>query len=394
MPIKTSVLQKFEALSDRQPLLVNAPGRVNMIGEHTDYNAGLVLPVAVNRSLIFAIAENNEEVCRVYAQDLADEIEFSVENPEPLNKQYKQYKQYKQWANYVIGVVGELRKAGYFATNFDCVFGGNIPIGAGLSSSAALTAGLAFALNELYGFEIPKMELAKIAQKAENNFGGVDCGIMDFVASLFGKEGHAIRLDCRSLEHRYIKLRPEGYQLVLCDTQIKRSLAKSEYNARRNECKRVLSEYKRFYPDIQSLRDLTINMAYDYKNQLPDTLYQRCRYIIKENVRVEYACEDLINGDVYAFGAQMYLSHEGLQYDYEVSCRELNFLVEQTKRDENVAGARMTGAGFGGCTVNVVRDDYLDTFTENMKQAYRKKFSRELRVYPVKVTNGISIIDN
>ncbi len=388
MPIKTSVLQKFEALSDRQPLLVNAPGRVNMIGEHTDYNAGLVLPVAVNRSLIFAIAENNEEVCRVYAQDLADEVEFSVENPEPLNKQYK------QWANYVIGVVGELRKAGYFATNFDCVFGGNIPIGAGLSSSAALTAGLAFALNELYGFEIPKMELAKIAQKAENNFGGVDCGIMDFVASLFGKEGHAIRLDCRSLEHRYIKLRPEGYQLVLCDTQIKRSLAKSEYNARRNECKRVLSEYKRFYPDIQSLRDLTINMAYDYKNQLPDTLYQRCRYIIKENVRVEHACEDLINGDVYAFGAQMYLSHEGLQYDYEVSCRELNFLVEQTKRDENVAGARMTGAGFGGCTVNVVRDDYLDTFTENMKQAYRKKFSRELRVYPVKVTNGISIIDN
>lgn len=384
MLITTAVLQKFDQLFDRKPLIVNAPGRVTMIGEHTDYNAGLVLPAAVNRSITFAIAESTEDTCRIYADDLGDDIEFSAYSPEIHEK---------QWANYVIGVVGEFRKAGHFVNNFDCVFGGNISIGVGLASSAALTAGLAFALNELYGFGLSKMELAKLAQQAENNYAGVSCGITDFVACLFGKEGHAIRLDCQSLEHRYIKLRPERYQLVLCDTQIKRSLSESEYNIRRNECKQAVAEYKKFYPSIKSLRDLTINMAYEYREQLSGKLYPRCRYIIKENVRVEHACEDLVNGDVYAFGAQMYLSHEGLQYDYEVSCRELNYLVEQTKRDENVAGARMTGAGFGGCTVNVVKDDYIEEFTTKMTQAYREKFSRELRVYPVKIADGVRVVN-
>ncbi len=385
MPISTAVLQKFDQLFDRKPLIINAPGRVTMIGEHTDYNSGLGLLAAVNRSITFAIAESTQDVCRVYADDLADNIEFSADAPE-IHK--------KQWANYVIGVVGEFRKAGHFVNNFDCIFGGNIPIGVGLASSAALTAGLAFALNELYGFGLSKMELAKIAQKAENNYAGVPCGIMDFVACLFGKEAQAIRLDCQSLEYRYIRLRPERYQLVLCDTQIKRSLTESEYNIRQNECKQAVTEYKKFYPNIKSLRDLTINMAYEYREHLSGKLYPRSRYIIKENVRVENACEDLVNGDVYAFGAQMYLSHEGLQYDYEVSCRELNFLVEQTKRDENVAGARMTGAGFGGCTVNVVKDDYVQEFTDKMTKAYREKFSRELRIYPVKVTEGIRAVEN
>ncbi|GAB3818999.1 galactokinase [Pontibacter rugosus] len=315
------IQQKFESIFQATPTLVRSPGRVNLIGEHTDYNEGFVLPAAINKEIYFAIAFNGTDKLRFHAHDLEESAEFYLANIGKTDI---------GWANYLLGVVKQFQKATLEVKGFDLVFGGNIPIGAGLSSSAAVECGLAFALDHLHGFGLERLTMVRMAQKAEHEFAGVLCGIMDQFASMFGKQHHAV-LDCRSLAYEYFPVDMQEYRIVLCDTQVKHSLASSEYNTRRQECEAGVALLQQHYPEVQSLRDATLAMLERYKEEFDAVVYKRCKYIVLENARVEEACQHLQCGEMEAFGQNMYASHAGLQHDYEVSCPELDFLVAAAK---------------------------------------------------------------
>jgi galactokinase len=375
--IKKSFVTTFK----KTPLLVRSPGRVNLIGEHTDYNNGFVLPAAIDKQIIVAISTNYGNTCRVLSHDLNESHEFDINDLK---------KSGKGWPDYIMGVVEEFKKMQLEVKGFDCVFGGDIPLGAGLSSSAALECAFAFALNVLHDHKLSKMALAQLGQRAENEFVGVKCGIMDQFASVHGKAAHVIRLDCRDLTFEYFPFDMAHYRLVLCDTQVKHSLASSEYNTRRQECEAGVRVIQQKNPDVHSLRDATLAMLDDVKKDLAPVVYQRCRYVIEENARVTEACERLQAGDLTAFGRLMYHSHEGLSRQYEVSCKELDFLVEQTHNLDYVPGARMMGGGFGGCTINLVQIDKLQDFTRHMTEAYSRDLGKELKTYTVKIENGTS----
>jgi galactokinase len=375
------ITEKFKELYNQEPIVVRSPGRVNLIGEHTDYNEGFVLPAAINKEIFFAMAPNQTNTLRVHAYDLDEHGEFDLDNI---------HRSDIGWANYLLGVIAQLQKAGYTVKGLDLVFGGNVPIGAGLSSSAAVECGMAFGLNEMFSFGIDKFTLVKMAQKAEHEYAGVMCGIMDQFASMFGKQNHAIKLDCRSLEYEYYNLDMQDYRIVLCDTQVKHSLASSEYNTRRQECEAGVAILHQHYPEVLSLRDATLEMLAQHRQELDPVVYRRCTYVVSENNRVEEACQDLEHGNMTAFGEKMYASHAGLQHDYEVSCPELDFLVEQAKQSEAVLGARMMGGGFGGCTINMVKVDTLDAFVEQMEQAYQQQFGIQLKTYIAEIVDGSS----
>jgi galactokinase len=376
------IKNKFFELFNTRPLLVRSPGRINLIGEHTDYNNGFVLPAAINKEIILALATNNTNKCRLYSFDYNEFAEFDLSSFKPSKT---------GWANYIMGVVDQLQKAGHEIKGFDCVFGGDIPIGAGLSSSAALECGAAFALSKLFKLEISRENIIHYAQKAEHEFAGVQCGIMDQFASTMGKERHAIRLDCRSLEHSYFPLNFQDYQVLLFDTQVKHSLASSEYNTRRQECEAGVAAVQEKYPQVKSLRDVNLKMLQEVKDNLDPVVYKRCLYIIEENERLLSGCSLLEKGDIAGFGAKMYGSHEGLSMQYEVSCPELDFLVDFTKDKEYVIGSRMMGGGFGGCTINLVAADKKEELIENISSAYKSKFGRELQPYEVLITDGSSL---
>ncbi|NJO03406.1 MAG: galactokinase, partial [Bacteroidia bacterium] len=322
----------FRNLFGQSPLLFRSPGRINLIGEHTDYNEGFVLPAAIDKAIILAVAANNLPRCRVYAYDYEEAAEFSF-----TSLQHSE----KGWANYIIGVLDQLRQRGYELKGFDCVFGGDIPIGAGLSSSAALECGIGHALSYLWELALPKIEIVKLARQAENEFVGVKCGIMDQFANTFGKAGHVIKLDCRSLDYSYYPCNPEGYQVVLLDTQVKHSLASSEYNTRRQECEKGVMVLNRHFPAVKSLRDCSEEMLEQVRGNLEPIVYQRCRYVIQEIARVEAATHYLEAHQWPAFGAKMYETHQGLKEDYEVSCPELDLLVDLAQSSGHVLGARM-----------------------------------------------------
>lgn len=382
------IKSKFFELFNSDPLLVRSPGRINLIGEHTDYNDGFVLPAAINKEIVLAVAANavaanKNDACRLFSYDYKESLEFSLSSFKPSEK---------GWANYIMGVVDQLQKAGYKLQGFDCVFGGDIPIGAGLSSSAALECGIAFALNKLFDLGISRRKLIQYAQKAEHEFAGVQCGIMDQFASTMGKENHAIRLDCRSLAFSYFPLNFRNYQVLLFDTQVKHSLASSEYNTRRKECEQGVSLLQEQYPEVKSLRDVTAEMLEAAKKKMAPLVYKRCRYIIEENERLLTGCSLLEKGDIKGFGAKMYGSHEGLSTQYEVSCAELDFLVDFTRDKEYVVGARMMGGGFGGCTINLVAVDEKEGLIESIRQAYKDKFGKELKFYEVAITDGSSLV--
>lgn len=381
----TLIKNKFLELFHSTPLLVRSPGRINLIGEHTDYNDGFVLPAAINKEIVLALAVNTENTCRLFSVDYNESVEFSLQEVKPSTKH--------SWANYVMGVVDQLQKAGYQLQGFDCVFGGDIPIGAGLSSSAALECGTALALNELFDLGMSKSRLIGYAQKAEHEFAGVQCGIMDQFASTMGKKGYAFRLDCRSLEFSYFLLNFQHYQLLLFDTRVKHSLAGSEYNTRRLECKEGVAHVQKKHPQVRSLRDITHEMLEEVKREIAPVVYQRCLYIIEENERLLRGCELLEKGDIKGFGAKMYESHEGLSIRYEVSCAELDFLVDFTRDKEYVVGARMMGGGFGGCTINLVASSQKEELIESISKAYKKEFDRELKTYEVLVTDGGSMLE-
>lgn len=382
--MKDKINEKYKDLFGEMPdIMVQSPGRINLIGEHTDYNAGWVLPAAIDKKITFAIGKRSDSTCHLYSIDYETFEIISLHNVVPAAQ---------SWVNYLLGVVEQFQKEQPLSSGFNLVFGGDIPLGAGLSSSAAVEAGLAFAINELFDLKKTRMELVKLAQRAENQFVGVQCGIMDMFASVMGKAGAVMRLDCRSLEFEYFPFDFKDIKIVLCDTGVKHSLDDGEYNTRRKQCEEGVTLLKKYDPSVLTLRDVSFNFLKEHKNDMPSVVYQRCSYVVKEIARVEAACKDLERHDLAAFGKKMYKTHTGLSHYYEVSCPELDFLVKQSKHTEGVFGSRMMGGGFGGCTINLVKKDAIPQFIEEMKTAYFNKFKIELKTYVVTISNGTTKI--
>ncbi|MBK7306809.1 MAG: galactokinase [Chitinophagaceae bacterium] len=372
----TSVFtEKFAA----QPVVFRSPGRINILGEHTDYNEGFVLPAAIDKSIYVAITKRADKQINLYAGDFNENFTTDTDNikPAPI-----------QWPNYILGVVDQLQKHGHTIGGFNLVIDGDIPIGAGLSSSAAVECAVIFALNTIFELGVSRLQMVKLAQKAEHVFAGVHCGIMDQFASMFGKKDHAIKLDCRSLEYEYVPISFSGYSIVLFNTNVKHSLDSTEYNTRRKQCEEGVSIIAQNHPGVKSLRDVSMAMLKDNVAGVDSMIFKRCKYVVQENQRLLGACDDLKKGDVKALGKKMFETHRGLQYDYEVSCRELDFLVDFVKNNADVAGARMVGGGFGGCTINLVRADAVEKLVEQISTAYLKEMNLPLSVYPVSVENG------
>jgi galactokinase len=375
--------KKFREIFNDEPLLFRSPGRINLIGEHTDYNMGFVLPAAIDKAIYFAVNKRDDINCKIYSLDMNEYLEFTLSD-------YKNTE--KHWSNYLIGVVDQLIKSGYKIGGFNCVFGGDIPIGAGLSSSAAIEAGMAFSLNHLFNLGITKLNLIELAQKAENEFVGVKCGIMDQYVNIFGKSGNVLRIDCRSLEYKYFSFKFENLSVVLFDSNVSHSLAASEYNKRRQECSNGVSIINKDHPEIQSLRDVNLLLLFNYKSKMNEIVYKRCKYVVEENDRVLKACSALDNYDLKLFGSLMYQTHEGLSKDYEVSCDELDYLVEITKENPSVYGSRMMGGGFGGCTINLIENDAIESLSKTIAEEYKKKFSLEAKVYVTNINSGTNKI--
>jgi galactokinase len=382
----TRISEKYSTLFNAAPdLMVTSPGRINLIGEHLDYNGGWVLPAAIDKKITFAIGKRADNACHLYSMDY-ETLEII-----PLSNIVSSA---KSWVNYLLGVVEQFQKEQVLPSGFNLVFGGDVPLGAGLSSSAAVEAGLAFAINELFDLKKPRMELVKLAQRAENQFVGVQCGIMDMFASVMGRVGEVMRLDCRSLEFEYFPFDFKDVKVVLCDTNVKHSLADGEYNKRRKQCEEGVAILKKYDPSVSTLRDVPFALLEAHKAEMPPIVYQRCRYVVGEIARVEAACKDLERYDLTAFGKKMNETHVGLSKDYEVSCKELDFLAGWAWNTEGVFGSRMMGGGFGGCTINLVKTDAIPSFIDTMSKAYFDAFNIDLKTYIVTVSNGTTRLEN
>ena len=383
-PLANWVAQVFQQEFSVHPLLVASPGRVNLIGEHTDYNHGFVLPAAVDKAAYVALAPSNLPTGKWISLDMEASIEVNFEAIAPLSK---------SWANYLLGVVDQVQKLGKSVKPFHCVFAGDVPIGSGMSSSAALESAVIFALNEMNDLGLSRWEMAQLAQRSENEFIGVQCGIMDMFASLHGKANQVIRLDCRDLSFEYFPLELGDYRIVLFDTGVKHSLADSAYNTRRQQCETGMHFFQQHYgPHLQSLRDVSVTMVQACRSQLPPEVYDRCLYVTEEIQRTLSACEDLQKGDLAAFGLKMYATHEGLRHLYEVSCAELDFLVDATQNEPNVLGSRMMGGGFGGCTINIIHKDAIEELFEKLRQVYLKELNQHLTMYKVVTGEGARVL--
>lgn len=374
MELKQKISQEFENRFGGHGSLYASAGRINLIGEHTDYNGGFVFPGAIDKVIMSEIRPNDGDRIRVFSIDLGEYVEFGFkEEDAPV----------QSWARYIFGVCRETIKRGGIVKGFDAVFAGNIPLGAGLSSSAALESCFAFALNELFNNgRIDKFELARIGQSTEHNYCGVNCGIMDQFASVFGKKDNLIRLDCRSMEYEYFPFHPEGYKLVLLDSAVKHELADSPYNKRRESCERVAKRL-----GIETLRDASKEMLEAVRNEISEEDYKRAKFVIEEKDRVLKVCDALLAGDYETVGRCMYETHNGLSKDYEVSCEELDFLND-IARECGVTGSRIMGGGFGGCTINLVKYELLDNFVETSKKLFKTKYGHEPKVYEVIISDG------
>nr|WP_320058963.1 galactokinase [uncultured Bacteroides sp.] len=355
-----------------------SPGRINLIGEHTDYNGGFVFPGAIDKGMIAEIKPNGTQKVLAYSIDLKDYVEFGLNEEDAPHA---------SWARYIFGVCREMIKRGVKVEGFNTAFAGDVPLGAGMSSSAALESTYAFALNELFNGNIDKFELAKVGQATEHNYCGVNCGIMDQFASVFGKAGSLIRLDCRSLEYQYFPFKPEGYRLVLLDSVVKHELASSAYNKRRQSCETAVAAIKKNHPTVEFLRDATMDMLKAVKNEITAEDYMRSEYVIEEIQRVLDVCDALEVGDYETVGQKMYETHHGMSKLYEVSCEELDFLNDCAK-ECGVTGSRVMGGGFGGCTINLVKDELYDNFIATAKKAFTEKFGRSPKVYDVVIGDG------
>ena len=372
------IREKFKSLYGVAGTVYTSPGRVNLIGEHTDYNGGFVLPGAIDKAMYCEIKPNGTDKVRAYAIDLSESIEFGLgENDLPRHS----------WAKYIYGVCRELIKKGAKIEGFDTVFAGDVPLGAGMSSSAALESCFGFALNDMYNLGFDRFEIAKIGQATEHNYVGVKCGIMDQFASCFGKEGSLIRLDCRSLEYEYVPFNPRGYRLVLLNTCVAHELASSAYNKRRESCEAVAIAIKKHHTEVELLRDANLDMLKEVANEVSAEDYIRAEFVIEEIQRLLDACEALKKGDYETVGKKMFETHIGLSRKYEVSCKELDFLNDVARKC-GVTGSRVMGGGFGGCTINLVKDELYDAFINKAIENYETEFNIKPKVYDVIIKDG------
>ena len=383
--LSATVSQIFEQRHHIKPIVICSPGRINLIGEHTDYNMGFVLPAAIDKGAYVALSKRNDDTINLYAVDVEEEWTATISNYSPSNL---------DWPNYMIGVVDELLKLDKKVGGFNAVVSGDIPLGAGMSSSAALECATIFGLDHLFELGLSKLEMAQSAQQAEREFVGVKCGIMDQFASVFGKKGYVIKLDCRSLEYEYVPFNLEGIKIVLFDSMVKHSLASSEYNVRSQQCQQGVAIIKQKFPQIDTLRDATIEMVEKCLTSGDGIIYNRCKYVVEEISRLLAACEDLKVGNIAAFGQKMYETHAGLSQLYEVSCPELDFIAGCAKQEADILGARMMGGGFGGCVIALVKENAVEAITERMKKAYLTNVDKEMKVYVMSIEDGTRLLND
>ncbi len=374
MELKEKISNIFTERFGGEGTFYASAGRINLIGEHTDYNGGFVFPGAIDKVIMAEIRANGSDKVRVFSVDINDYAEFGLNEADAPEQ---------SWARYIFGVCREIIKRGGKVDGFDAVFAGNVPLGAGLSSSAALESCFAFAMNDMFnGNAIEKFELAHIGQSTEHNYCGVNCGIMDQFASVFGKQGNLMRLDCRSGEFEYFPFNPQGYTLVLVDSVVKHELADSPYNKRRQSCERVARRL-----GVETLRDATMEMLEAAKGDITAEDYFRAKYVIEEKQRVLDVCDALNAGDYETVGRCMYETHRGLSKDYEVSCEELDYLNDLAK-ECGVTGSRIMGGGFGGCTINLVKNELLEKFTSEARARFNEKYGHEPKIYEVIISDG------
>lgn len=381
----TAFQQQFVDLFQTAPKVYRSPGRINIIGEHTDYNQGFVLPAAIEQAAYVAISPREDNELHLYATSMQEMIVLQLENLAPRSG---------AWSNYIAGVADQMIRKRYLIRGFNLVLHSNVPIGAGLSSSAAIECAVAFALNECFDCGLDRLQLVYLAQKAEHEFAGVQCGIMDQFASMMGKRNHLIKLDCRSLAYEYIPFELGNHTMVLFDTNVKHSLAATAYNERRQQCEQGVQWIAAHLPHVQTLRDADMDMLEQFVLPKDSLVYRRCAYIVKEIQRVEAACKALQAGDLNALGQLMYETHAGLSMDYEVSCTELNLLVDLVKDRPGVIGARMMGGGFGGCTLNLVESDRVAELVHAVQISYERATNLPLNYYLVSAADGSGRVDH
>ncbi|MDW5288247.1 galactokinase [Formosa sp. PL04] len=376
--IKT-IAESFQTNFKTTPILVFSPGRINLIGEHTDYNEGFVFPAAIDKGIVAAVQKSETDTCTAFAFDMNESYTFSLNDIIPIPN--------GGWRNYVIGVVSEIQKKGITVAPFNIAFGGNIPEGAGLSSSAALENSVVFCLNELFTLGLTKSEMILISQQAEHNFAGVRCGIMDQYASMFGIKDHALLLDCRSQVARPIRIELNDYQLLLINTNVKHNLSEAAYNDRRLVCENICKLF-----NIPSLRYANAGDILKVRRRVKEEDYQKALYVVQENSRVLKAVEALKSNDLERLGELFFESHNGLRHQFYVSCRELDFLVDLAKENDNIIGARMMGGGFGGCTINIVKKSALADIQDRISKLYKEKFNTDCSFYNVNLSEGTHLV--
>ncbi len=364
-------------------LTINSPGRINLIGEHTDYNNGFVLPTAIDKKIQFKFKKNGTPTtCNIYSKNFDTSFTFNLNTIKPSEH---------QWENYILGVIFEIQQLTKKLEGFDCIFTSNIPIGSGISSSAALECGIAYGLNELFNLGLSKITLVEIGQRAEHNYVGTKCGIMDQFASVMSKAGHVILLDCQSLAYEHVPINISPYKIVLLNTNVSHNLADGEYNKRRSLCEQGVAIIQKKYPKVSSLRDVSSEMLAEFKELFTEDMYNKCTYVVEEKIRVLASVKALKNNQLKILGENMYATHQGLSQLYEVSCAELDFLVDFSKNYDSVIGARMMGGGFGGCTINIIHQDEVAAFTAAASEAYFKKFNIKLTAFEANPSEGTAI---
>jgi galactokinase len=364
-------------------LIIESPGRINIIGEHIDYNNGFVLPTAIDKKIEFKFNRNGSlKTCNIRSNNFNTGFSFE------LNEVRKSE---NQWENYILGVIFEINQLTDKLRGFDCVLDSDIPIGSGISSSAALECGLAFGLNELFNLNLSKQTIVELSQKAEHNYVGTQCGIMDQFASVMSKKDHVILLDCESLEYKYIPIHIEPFKILLLNTNVSHNLASGEYNTRRSQCETGVEIIKKKYPTVNSLRNVSLSMLQEFTSKMDRVIFNRCTYVVEENKRVLKAVEALKKDLLPKLGEYMYATHNGLQNLYKVSCPELDFLVDFSKKYDDVLGARMMGGGFGGCTINIVHQDAVPVFITEASKAYFNKFKIKLTTFGAMPCGGTTI---
>ncbi len=383
--ILAAVKEAFTKNFGGEPLLVRAPGRINVIGEHTDYNSGFVLPAAVSQGIYFAMAPSEDaDNCSLISLDMEGRYDFKISALKPLDQD--------SWQNYILGVVAELVKAGHKVPGFNLVFSGDVPRGSGMSSSAAVECGTCLGLNELFGFNISKVDMVKMSQKAEHNYAGVMCGIMDQFASMMGAKDQVLLLDCKSLAYQHFPMVLDDYTLMLCNSNVSHSLASSEYNTRRLQCGEGVKVLQEAFGGITSLRDVNMEELTHCKSSLSEDIFKRCKYVIEENIRVQRIIDALKVGDMKSVGATLKAAQFAMVHEYEITCPEIDFMADFANAREDVLGARMMGGGFGGCTLNLIKKGREAQFVKELDAAYLKKFEKHITPIEISISDGVSIV--